>query len=62
MADSERKSDKTTWAVGGGLLIGLGVGFFFLKTSALAFIGCMLAGLGFGLVVTALLSSVKGRE
>jgi len=38
-----RKKDKvSTWAVGGGLLTGMGVGFFFLENSALAFVVCML--------------------
>jgi len=53
-------NDKSTWAIGGGLLIGIGVGFFFLPTSALAFVGSMLAGLGIGLVITALISAGTG--
>ena len=56
----DKKSDKSTWAIGGGLLIGLGVGFFFLPKSPLAFVGCMLAGLGLGLVITALISIKTG--
>lgn len=51
-----KKEDKSTWAVGGGLLLGLGVGFFFFKVPALAFVGCILAGLGLGLVITSLIS------
>ena len=57
---TDKKSDKSTWAIGGGLLIGIGVGFFFLQTSALAFVGCILAGLGLGLVITALISIKTG--
>ena len=56
---TDKKNDKSTWAIGGGLLIGIGVGFFFLKTSALAFIGSILAGLGLGLLITALISAKK---
>ncbi|MFN2177704.1 MAG: hypothetical protein ACK2U3_17290 [Anaerolineales bacterium] len=48
--------DKSSWAVGGGLLLGLGAGFFFLPESALAFVGSMLAGLGLGLLVAAIIS------
>lgn len=59
MSDEDKKSDKTTWAIGGGLLLGLGVGFFFLHQSALYFIGSLIAGLGFGLSVTAILSKIK---
>ncbi len=57
MADSGR--DRSTWAIGGGVLTGLGVGFFFLETSPMAFVGCIIAGLGLGLVVTAVLSSLR---
>ena len=53
------KNDKSTWAIGGGLLIGIGVGFFFLQESPLAFVGSMLVGLGIGLVITALISIKK---
>ena len=53
---TDRKDDRSTWAIGGGLLLGLGVGFFFLKESALAFVGSMLAGLGLGLITTSILT------
>ncbi|MEX0332637.1 MAG: hypothetical protein AB3N64_14575 [Puniceicoccaceae bacterium] len=52
----EKNQDKSVWAVGGGLLLGLGVGFFFIQQNALAFVGCILGGLGLGLMVTAILS------
>lgn len=55
----DKKDDKSTWATGGGLLMGIGVGFFFLKISALAFVGSILAGLGLGLVITSLISRGK---
>ena len=58
---AHRGNDKRTWAVGGGLLLGLGSGFFFLPESGLAFVGCMLAGLGFGLLVSAILSVIAAR-
>jgi hypothetical protein len=54
----EKKVKASSWAVGGGLIAGLGVGFFFLKTSALAFVGCMLIGLGLGLLAAAVLSRI----
>ena len=53
--------DRSTWAVGGGVLLGLGVGFFFLEKSALAFVGCILGGIGLGLLVTSILSTLKRR-
>jgi hypothetical protein len=57
---TDKKNDKSTWAIGGGLLIGIGVGFFFLQESPLAFVGSLLAGLGIGLMITALISTKKG--
>lgn len=56
MKTQENYEDKSTWAIGGGTLIGLGVGFFYLQTSALIFVGCLLAGIGFGLIATAIIS------
>jgi hypothetical protein len=53
---TDKKDDKSTWAIGGGVLIGTGVGLFFLQTSALMFVGSILSGLGLGLVVTAIIS------
>jgi hypothetical protein len=53
------KTDKSDWAAGGGLLLGIGVGFFFIRTNALAFVGSLLAGLGIGLIITALISRKK---
>lgn len=50
-----KNKDKSIWAVGGGLLFGLGVGFFLLP-SGLAFVGSLIAGLGLGLVATAVIS------
>ena len=58
---AEKKDDRSTWAIGGGLLLGLGFGFFFLKQSALFFVGSMIAGLGLGLIVTSILSVKKWR-
>jgi hypothetical protein len=57
---ANKKDDKSTWAIGGGLLLGLGFGFFFLQVSPLAFVGSILAGLGLGLVITSIISSKKG--
>ena len=60
MDKKNRMSDKSAWAVGGGLLVGLGVGFFFLPESPLTFVGSMLAGLGLGLLIASFLSKEKG--
>lgn len=55
-----KKEDKSTWAIGGGLLLGLGAEFFFLNSSpALPFVGSILAGLGIGLMITSVISAKK---
>ena len=60
---SNKDEDKSTWAIGGGLLLGLGFGFFFLQQgSALAFVGSMIGGLGLGLLVTSIISSRKNKN
>jgi len=51
------KNDKSSWAIGGTTLIGLGIGLFFLQTSPIWFVACLIAGIGCGLVLTAILSS-----
>lgn len=62
MESKEKKEDRSLWAIGGSLLVGLGVGFFFLKASPLAFVGCLLAGLGAGLIITPVISAFEGRK
>ena len=52
-------NDKSTWAIGGTTLIGVGVGFIFLQKSALLFVACILIGIGLGLVITPLISRGK---
>lgn len=56
MEKGNKKEDKNSWAIGGGVLIGIGVGFFFLKVNPLAFVGSIIIGLGLGLLVTAIIS------
>ena len=58
---AEKKIDKSTWAIGGGLLIGIGVGFFFIQKAPLAFVGSIIAGLGLGLIATSIISRVKQK-
>ena len=57
MTDDTKRADKSTWAIGGGLILGLGVGLFFLQHSGLAFVGSLIGGLGLGLMTTAIISS-----
>jgi len=43
--------DRSTWAIGGTTIIGIGVGFIFLQSSPLLFVASILIGLGVGLVI-----------
>ena len=56
------KDDKSTWVIGGTTLIGIVVGFIFLKTSALLFVASILIGIGFGLVITSLISAINRQK
>jgi hypothetical protein len=61
MDKEDRKRDKSTWAIGGTTLIGIGVGFIFLKVSPLFFVASILIGIGLGLVITSLISREKNK-
>ncbi|MFC2106083.1 hypothetical protein ACFLS0_04975 [Candidatus Bipolaricaulota bacterium] len=55
MAANGKGFDRGAWAVGGGTLVGLGVGFIFIQTSVFAFIASLLIGIGAGLLIASLL-------
>ena len=59
MNKTNKENDKSTWTIGGTTLMGLGVGFIFLKESALLFVASILIGIGLGLVITSLISGEK---
>ena len=54
-----KKEDRSTWAIGGGVVVGLGVGFFLLPLSSLYFVGSLMTGLGLGIIAAAVLSRRK---
>ena len=60
--ETKAKTDgKDYLATGGGVMLGVGAGFFFLPGAPLAFVGCIMGGLGLGLMVEALVSRVGRR-
>ena len=59
MSENKMVEDKSTWATGGGLLLGVGVGFFFFPESIFSFVGSIVGGLGLGLMVTSILSTIE---
>ena len=56
MDKSNKKEDKSTWAIGGGVLIGVGVGIFYIRTYPLGIVAFTLMGIGLGLMVTSIIS------
>ena len=59
MNGTNEKDDKSSWAIGGTTLIGIGVGFIFLHTSVFLFVACILIGIGLGLVIAPIISGKK---
>ena len=57
-----KKDDKSSWAIGGTIIIGVGVGFFFLPQSPLLFVASILIGLGIGLVLAPIISCKKKQQ
>ena len=60
MGETKSWDDNSSYAVGGGVIMGTGAGFFFLQASVFAFVGCILLGLGLGLLVASIISKGKG--
>ena len=54
-----KNEDKSTWAIGGATILGIGVGFIFLETSPLWFVASTLIGLGLGLIIAPIISNKK---
>jgi hypothetical protein len=56
MENKRTNEDKSSWAIGGTTMIGLGVGLIFLKTSVLIFVASLIIGIGAGLVIVPIIS------
>ena len=56
MDKTNKKEDKGTWAIGGGVLIGVGAGIFYIKTYPLGIVAFTLIGIGLGLIITSIIS------
>ena len=59
MNKKDKKDDKGSWVIGGTTLIGIGVGFILLHTSALFFVASILIGIGVGIVINGIMSDRK---
>ena len=54
--DKNRNEEKSSWAIGGTTMIGVGVGLIYLQTSVLIFVASIIIGVGAGLIVAPVLS------
>ena len=57
-----KKEDKSSWAIGGTTLIGVGVGLIFIQASPILFVASILIGIGLGLVITPIISNKKEQK
>ena len=55
MTERGASADRGALAIGGTTMVGLGVGFIFLRINIFLFLTCLLSGIGLGLVIAALL-------
>ncbi|MBT8183212.1 MAG: hypothetical protein KJN76_00100 [Eudoraea sp.] len=58
---STKINDRSTWAIGGMTLVGVGVGLIYVQTAPLVMVASILIGLGLGLVITTLISRKRGE-
>ena len=58
MENKKKKTneEKSSWAIGGTTMIGVGVGLIYLQTSVLIFVASIIIGVGAGLIVAPILS------
>ena len=59
MDNTNKKDDKSTWVIGGTLLMGMGVGVLYVRENPLVFVASLFIGLGLGLTITSIISSIK---
>ena len=48
-----------SYAIAGGMLLGLGIGLFVLPLSALYFVGSLIGGIGLGLLIASFIVKEK---
>lgn len=61
MEEKNKNINAREMVIGGGLLLGMGVGFFFFQISVFYFTGCMFGGLGLGLILSNFVPEKKDK-
>lgn len=56
------KEDKSSWAIGGMTMVGVGVGVIFVQTAPMLMVSSIIVGVGLGLVMASLMSCKKESE
>ena len=56
MEKKKTNDEKSSWAIGGTTMIGVGVGLIYLQTSVMIFIASIIIGIGAGLIIAPILS------
>lgn len=59
---ANKKEDKSSWAIGGMTMVGVGVGLIFVQSAPMLMVASILVGIGLGLVMAALMSCKKDSE
>lgn len=62
MSSKNTLNFSSSLAIGGGVMLGLGVGFFLFTIHVFYFVGSLMGGIGLGLIVAAILQRGKEKE
>lgn len=54
---TSKKEDRSTWAIGGMTMVGVGVGLIFVRSSPILLVASIIIGIGIGVVITSLISN-----
>lgn len=56
MEKKNKHEEKSSWAIGGTTMIGVGVGLIYLQTSVMIFVASIIIGVGAGLIIAPIIS------
>jgi len=62
MKKKEFYEEKSSWAIGGTTMIGVGVGLIYLQISVMIFVASIIIGVGAGLIIAPVISLFEKSE